>query len=295
MEQESRDQAKRQAGAQAGAVNPQAAERADRAEHARRDPKTGSNAADRAGLTPGYIPGYGRGSAANNANPMMPESRWRGIFPKVDPFGGTTPAAPPAGVPTPPATPAPFAGDPETQSALGITPASPGQSSSIPGGVPRGTSGLWPSPKVEWTGPSLLPQAGPGSASPWMPHDPNTSQFHVAVPVGSPNNTGADLRGLQTNPRAGENYWANTGSGLPEGTAPTTVFQPDPRLAALTASGGSARTPYGPIAGHIAPSDWSSGAPVAPAKPAAFPANPQPINVTPKTSASAPPKVDPFA
>lgn len=259
------DQAARNAAARSkapGSPDPTATERAAREEMIARAPKAGSSPEQRAGWDPLYQtdPHAAQGvQSSRNAS----QAGFDKFFNPVDwagtpatHMGPATHMAGPSHMPSSAVQPAaqPFAGDIETQSALGIT---PGGTPNVPRRTtaPSAPNALgWP--HVDWTGPSLLPQVGPGGAPPFVPGQQG-AQFHVPIPLTGPRGTPAsDAAALAANktlaaPGGASGLWSIPGAGVP------TEYGPYPRLEALTAAGGSARTPYGPIAAHMATHDFS--------------------------------------
>lgn len=108
-------------------------------------------------------------------------------------------------------------------------------------------SGLWPAPPSPWTGPSLSPQVGPGSAPPFVPGQQGTN-FVVPKPLTGPQgNAESDATNLAANlamaqPGGASGMWQH-----PSTSQPSTDSGVDPAIAALGASGKTGMTPYGPI------------------------------------------------
>lgn len=219
----------------AGTINPTATARAFREEAVAARPKFGSNPLQRAGADPLYQtdPQSGQGiQSSRNASAASFDK----FFHPVDWAGGGTPATPgvaPAVSPVAAPTAGPFSG--------------------FGGNVPRGTISAGEStlgwPHVDWTGPNLMPQVGPGSAAPFVPGQQGTN-FTVPKPLTGPGgNAGTDASDLAANRALAAPGGA---SGLWNGAAPT--YTPAP--------GDFARVDYVPHSSSSpsASVDWSSPA-----------------------------------
>lgn len=282
----------------AGGVDPTESERASRREALTPRPKIGSDAIKRAGLDPSYHTGpegpTGVISSEQNRTSLTPQADWTSFF--------NTPTAAPARAPaavSPIAAPPPGSLEPSSGASLGT----------IAAPLPASRSGLWPAPKVDWTGPSLLPHVGPGSPAPFQPGQQGTN-FTVPTPLTGPMGTRADdAANLAANaamaaPGGATGFWNHSASSSP------TEFAPDPRVASLTDSGHSGMTPYGSIsaqtpgyaAAHPAPfaaPDWAGlrdTSPANPAQSAAVSSNPaaslaDPRFTAPNTAAQKPPVI----
>lgn len=217
-----------------GTINPTATARAYREEAIAQRPKIGSTNQQRAGMDPLYATDPNSGQGVQSSRNVSAAGFDR-FFHPVDWTGGT-PAAP--GV-TPAASP--------------VSAPAAGPFSGFGSNVPRGTNTAGEStlgwPHVDWTGPSLLPHVGPGSAAPFMPGQQGTN-FSLPKPLTGPGgNAGTDAADLSANralaaPRGASGLWNN-------GPAPT--YTPAP--------GDFARVDYVPhTTAAIPPVDWSAPA-----------------------------------
>jgi hypothetical protein len=241
-EQAARDEQARKTTAarkSAGMPNPTATERAQREEELGHRPKVGSNAEQRAGMDPRYAtnPNAAQGLQSNR---NISESEFQRNFPKVDPFPVATPPTAAEGGPS-----------------------NVPQSSNVPRGTNPQTgvygSGLWPAPKVEWTGPSLMPKLGPAAVSSAPPSHAG-QVFVVPKPLTGPTGNAATdaandaQAAAMIAPGGGASLWHNT-------TPPPspTEYGPDPRFSAANASGVAWKTPYGSISEHLPAADSTGG------------------------------------
>jgi hypothetical protein len=220
-------------------VNPTATNRAARAEDVTARPKGGSTNSQRHGMDPDYHASPDAAGGVQNLNNSInpetgktPDSRWSSLFPHVDALAAPTPlgaasqaAGTIGGIPAPAAmSPAPVYG-----------------------------SGIWPAPKVEWSGPSLMPRLGPPREPSSLP-DHTGQTFTLPPPVTSPTgNAATDAANLAANaamaaPGGAAGFWHG-------GTAPVAPEQwhtPIDGLAAAAASG-PVNVPGGSVAVHYVP------------------------------------------
>lgn len=223
--------AARRNAAPAGAPNPTATNRAVREEDMARAPRVGSDPQKRRGSDPLYPtnPNSSQGfqAAGNRLDGKTPQAQWDSNFhPPVSPAvtssvnTATNAASAAAGVPAVPAAPPPVYG-----------------------------SGLWAPPKVQWTGPSLMPHAGPASVPNWSPNHEGQN-FVVPTPATSPTGTPAnDAAELTANeamiqPGGAAGFWHLIDPYSSH--QPTGWQQPDPSVAAA-AGGRTVSVPGGTI------------------------------------------------
>lgn len=116
---------------------------------------------------------------------------------------------------------------------------------------PTRANAFAPASKIPWTGPSLLPHAGPGSAAPFVPGQQGTN-FVVPKPLTGPQgNAQSDAANLAANmamaqPGGASGFWQQPQAAPDPGTPYSNVLS-------AAGTGQNLKTPYGDISSSTAP------------------------------------------